>query len=91
MAYLLCDQCGKNLNALDRRMKCQHLKTHLEDFVDCNECGKEFMNIRLLKKHMANVHYGVDFNCDECGQTFQQKASLGRHIASKHEVPSNVP
>jgi KRAB domain-containing zinc finger protein len=83
--FLPCDQCGRDLNSLERRMKSQHIKSHLFDIRECGDCGKEFMNERNLKLHKNKVHGGQVFNCVKCGVEFKDKYNFNRHMASMHE------
>ena len=43
--FLPCDQCGIDLNLMNKQNKYKHVQQHLVDIQECGECGKEFQNI----------------------------------------------
>ena len=57
--------------------------------VKCNECGKQFVNERNLKKHNDTVHEkNSGIKCNECGKQFANESTLKRHNDTVHEKNS---
>ncbi|CAH1642776.1 unnamed protein product [Spodoptera littoralis] len=84
-----CEQCGLQLR--DLRVYAQHFRRAHPDKnrtkypamktpCMCEQCGKIFQSMALLKDHMW-VHTGVKrFKCDRCTKSFTQKTNLIIHM-----------
>lgn len=47
--------------------------------IKCNECGKEFSNLRALRCHRTKHTDGKSHKCGECGKTYKYITSLALH------------
>ncbi|CAH0602435.1 unnamed protein product [Chrysodeixis includens] len=84
-----CEQCGIQLR--DLRLYAQHFRRAHPDKnrtkypamktpCMCEQCGKIFQSMALLKDHMW-VHTGEKrFKCDRCSKSFTQKTNLVFHM-----------
>lgn len=84
-----CEQCGIQLR--DLRVYAQHFRRAHPDKnrtkypamktpCMCEQCGKIFQSMALLKDHMW-VHTGEKrFKCDRCTKSFTQKTNLVFHM-----------
>ena len=58
--------------------KCdQEISTPPDPSYSCSNCGKVFLCVRKLRKHINNVHQDVE--CKVCQRRFTSKASLKNH------------
>ncbi|KAJ0184354.1 hypothetical protein K1T71_000777 [Dendrolimus kikuchii] len=84
-----CEQCGIQLR--DLRLYAQHFRRAHPDKnrtkypamktpCMCEQCGRIFQSMALLKDHMW-VHTGEKrFKCDRCPKSFTQKTNLVFHL-----------
>ncbi|XP_048002777.1 zinc finger protein 724-like [Leguminivora glycinivorella] len=84
-----CEQCGVQLR--DLRLYAQHFRRAHPDKnrtkypamktpCMCEQCGRIFQSMALLKDHMW-VHTGEKrFKCDRCEKSFTQKTNLVFHM-----------
>ncbi|KAJ8704942.1 hypothetical protein PYW08_012262 [Mythimna loreyi] len=84
-----CEQCGLQLR--DLRVYAQHFRRAHPDKnrtkypamktpCMCEQCGKIFQSMALLKDHMW-IHTGEKrFKCDRCTKSFTQKTNLVFHM-----------
>ncbi|XP_031767753.2 zinc finger protein 569-like isoform X2 [Galleria mellonella] len=84
-----CEQCGVQLR--DLRLYAQHFRRAHPDKnrtkypamktpCMCEQCGRIFQSMALLKDHMW-VHTGEKrFKCDRCDKSFTQKTNLVFHL-----------
>ncbi|XP_041983745.1 zinc finger protein 23-like [Aricia agestis] len=84
-----CEQCGIQLH--DLRLYAQHFRRAHPDKnrtkypamkspCMCEQCGRIFQSMALLKDHMW-VHTGEKrFKCDRCDKSFTQKTNLVFHM-----------
>ncbi|KAJ8706533.1 hypothetical protein PYW07_012611 [Mythimna separata] len=84
-----CEQCGLQLR--DLRVYAQHFRRMHPDKnrtkypamktpCMCEQCGKIFQSMALLKDHMW-IHTGEKrFKCDRCTKSFTQKTNLVFHM-----------
>ena len=82
-----CDKCSYAIDAAhDRRRRYtfgQHLETHLEKTVPCQECDKLFGSERLLKDHVQLVHR-KNLSCDQCDFKTNKPFNLKKHQQTRH-------
>ncbi|XP_039762900.1 zinc finger protein 58-like [Pararge aegeria] len=88
-APVTCEQCGLQLR--DLRLYAQHFRRAHPDKnrtkypamktpCMCEQCGRIFQSMALLKDHMW-VHTGEKrFKCDRCEKSFTQKTNLVFHM-----------
>ncbi|XP_045489140.1 zinc finger protein 260 isoform X1 [Pieris rapae] len=86
---ITCEQCGAQLRGL--RLYAQHFRRVHPDKNRtkypamktpsmCEQCGRIFQSMALLKDHMW-VHTGEKrFKCDRCDKSFTQKTNLVFHM-----------
>ena len=80
------DDCDKYFE--DLRRKRDHIARdhlNLKQYV-CNECGKGFTVVYLLKRHTDMYHPtpGEDHMCTHCGDRFPNSTLMRNHITAKH-------
>ena len=84
----VCHICSKQLGnplILKQHLQRQHYNVPTpEDYVTCQECGKQFAKENLLKAHHRNVHESDPQNCDICGGTYKNSYSLSKHMKNAH-------
>ena len=55
--------------------------------IDCNICDQNFEGIKMLKKHIQDVHDGFKYHkCESCGKSFSEARNLMKHIQEFHAV-----
>ena len=62
--------------------------------VFCNECGREYASIKLLKSHMrihTKAYMEAKYTCDICGNDYRSNVSLQNHINTIHNGLRNFP
>ena len=58
---------------------------HKEEKYPCNECGRQFLNKRLLRYHLQRNHgRSVTLNCKNCEKVFPNSSSLSQHSQLIH-------
>ncbi|XP_036072527.1 zinc finger protein ZFMSA12A-like isoform X2 [Oryzias melastigma] len=78
----VCGVCG------DAFESTEELKEHLRNYdkvYKCEECGKTFLKILLLKSHLAVHSKNANFRCDICGKKFGAERALNLHSWSHAE------
>lgn len=51
---------------------------------ECAQCGKSYINMKSLKRHVQ-VHTGeFPFNCDQCNKGFHTQKQLKHHTDKQH-------
>ena len=84
----ICHICSKELGNelnLKQHLRRQHYQvTAPEDFVSCNECGKQFPTEYRLKSHHRAVHESDPSTCDVCGGNYKNNYSLSKHMKNAH-------
>nr|XP_032528074.1 zinc finger protein 665-like [Danaus plexippus plexippus] len=65
-----------------------HLEKHRQSNVECDLCGKTFVNNNGLKTHLYTVHGQSSrvYGCDKCNKVYKAKSGLSAHIAT-HSSP----
>lgn len=53
----------------------------------CKVCSKSFVTIRVLERHIKQVHEQVTINCDKCGESFIHESTLNTHMVKFHGKP----
>ena len=90
--FYQCDKCSYKIYAEMNRMRRynfrQHLETHLEKTIPCQECDKLFASNTLLKNHVRTVHR-KNLTCDQCDFKTNLPANLKYHKQLKH--PNKEP
>nr|XP_021181532.2 zinc finger protein 14 [Helicoverpa armigera] len=73
-----CKVCNKNFSFISalRRHEKQHERTGT---VQCSECGREFRDNILLKRHTKYAH-GGKFTCTKCSTVFNSEPALKTHM-----------
>ena len=78
--------------ALKKHILTQHegVRVKLEKKFPCEVCNKLFIEIRLVKRHMTEVHEGVrSHKCESCGKMFARKSNLKIHVDKVHKGIEN--
>ncbi|XP_026726429.1 zinc finger protein 14-like [Trichoplusia ni] len=80
-----CKVCNKNFSFVSalRRHEKQHERT---GSVRCSECGREFRDNILLKRHTKYAHGGT-YTCSKCSATFSSEPALSTHMKT-HKTES---
>lgn len=54
----------------------------------CTECGLTFSNIHNMRRHMDNIHHGINPEkiCRICNKRFDNKADVREHIRTVHNI-----
>ena len=85
----ICHICSKELGNelnLKQHLRRQHYQTPApEDYVTCNECGKQFSTEYRLKSHRKAVHESDPTNCEICGGNYKNNYSLSKHMKNAHD------
>lgn len=77
-----CDQCGAKFYA--NTLLQAHVRKHTgEKPHECTICGKGFVYINYLKKHML-CHGEKRFKCKHCGMGFTRNRYLLKHMERDH-------
>ncbi|XP_050350186.1 oocyte zinc finger protein XlCOF20-like isoform X2 [Nymphalis io] len=73
-----CNQCFKKFSFLSalRRHQKQHERT---GSVQCLECGRNFRDDILLKRHIKYAHKG-EYECSQCNAIFKSDLALMSHM-----------
>ncbi|XP_026485117.2 zinc finger protein 729-like isoform X2 [Vanessa tameamea] len=73
-----CNQCFKKFSFLSalRRHQKQHERT---GHVPCLDCGRNFRDDILLKRHIKYAHKGT-YECSKCGSKFKSDLALMSHM-----------
>ncbi|KAF3848783.1 hypothetical protein F7725_015280 [Dissostichus mawsoni] len=72
-----CPSCDKQF-----RLKCwmdRHYRTHSKPHV-CSECGKGFVDQRMLIAHSRKHTGEKPYECSDCGTEFAYKSTFKRHM-----------
>ncbi|KAK5643503.1 hypothetical protein RI129_007348 [Pyrocoelia pectoralis] len=72
----ICNICGKSMRT-DNLQK--HIKSHTEDPITCNQCGKVFKNSESLRSHLL-THTGPELLCVLCGKSYRYRGEYNRHM-----------
>lgn len=72
----LCQKRYTNKTNLDRHIRVTH---HNEKKYACQECGKSFSQLAILRQHHAVHMTERNFECDVCNKTFKLKQHLRLH------------
>ena len=65
---------------------CKEVVVHVENYVNCEECGMGFANKYKLKTHLKTHHVrrGNGKSCGDCGKDFSKPFLLKIHM-QKHD------
>ncbi|EDX12518.1 transcription factor Ouib [Drosophila simulans] len=79
----VCDQCGWSFN--DHSNMKDHKLRHFEEKFSCDECGRKFYTMPLLRLHIRVHHKGEKpYVCKFCGMGFANSPSRCRHERQMH-------
>ncbi|XP_041347441.1 telomere zinc finger-associated protein-like [Gigantopelta aegis] len=84
----VCEFCARAFKTLPE-LKL-HLNLHLNDKLQCKECGKKFVSPSGLKKHVEEKHLGIknENMCHLCAyRTTTGLNTLTQHMYTKHSIP----
>jgi KRAB domain-containing zinc finger protein len=77
----ICSQSFPNNYTLQKHLKSQCENTAKK--LACNTCGKKFMWLDSMAKHIENEHPGTEriklYTCELCGKAFSRSEHLERH------------
>ena len=62
---------------------------HSQNKIFCDQCGKEFSDLKILKDHCAAYH-SSSFDCSKCSQSFSSHDLLKAHRILEHRWKGNV-
>jgi KRAB domain-containing zinc finger protein len=79
-----CRFCGKIFEHGKNRN--QHESLHTAPAVECEKCGKELKNQKILMQHYLEVHNKRKFKCNICKEVLSSKRGLLSHEKS-HTAP----
>ena len=81
-----CHLCDSTLRC--NKVYKEHLKTHYEPKLECNICGKMFVQTRDLNRHQKTVYYkDKKYQCIHCDYSTDRSYNLTRHVDNKHPHP----
>ena len=90
--FYQCDKCSYKIDAEHNRRRRynfrQHLESHQEKTIPCQECDKLFASNNLLKAHIKTVHR-KNLSCDQCDFKTSLPKLLKQHKQQKH--PNHQP
>jgi uncharacterized Zn-finger protein len=77
-----CQECDKRFSRTD--LLARHVKVHKgEKPYACHECGKAFLSLAYMNKHMRCVHSGYrPVHCTHCEKGFYNKQALRIHMVT---------
>ena len=82
----ICVECGKAVRDMKRDIAIMHTPDEDQPF-KCNDCGKGFMRLSMLKHHQLTIHLKEEgpFTCRfGCKKEYKFKADVKRHEKVKH-------
>jgi len=82
----ICVECGKAVRDMKRHIAIMHTPDEEQPF-RCNDCGKGFMRLSMLKHHQLTNHLKEEgpFKCRfGCKKEYKYKADVKRHEKVKH-------
>ncbi|XP_041377298.1 zinc finger protein 62 homolog [Gigantopelta aegis] len=61
----------------------EHILSH---YIACEECGKQYCSVSLLRSHLRKCHVPISFTClvSGCEYTTETKTSIFKHIQIGH-------
>ena len=69
-------------DTFDLAIKMNHMKMQI-----CTNCGKEFMYMKRLSKHIDKEPIQkTKYNCDQCGKEYQNSGHLMRHMKTHIDI-----
>ncbi|XP_059054954.1 zinc finger protein 585A-like [Achroia grisella] len=86
-SQFICEQCDK-IFISDWRLRNHKQKYHGLDRPrdhQCNECGKKFFTLAILRGHQLTHSEQRTFMCSDCGDTFKQRPALYTHTRLVHQ------
>lgn len=80
-----CNIC-RLVFARKKSLKVHEDRTHKDNRVTCQDCGKQFNHIYYLNVHTKNIHKDIQkYKCNICESTYSSKGNLETHQKNKHE------
>ena len=59
--------------------------SQVSDNNTCQECGKIYAGVSVLKRHMKEKHSGVKFSCNMCDWSAERQYLLTTHLKNNHK------
>ncbi|XP_013417393.1 zinc finger and BTB domain-containing protein 17 [Lingula anatina] len=79
-----CQYCEKIFSS--KVDKVQHERIHTgEAPLTCEFCGRAFKRAQNLRRHLVEIHSGIQHECPQCGKLTNSKHNMKRHISLMHE------
>ena len=82
----ICDYTTKVKKILDVHLVKHNSPSVLlsEETLSCLECGKNFQNRMILRRHKKEVHFGVEICCNLCDYKTKRRRNLVEHKNNCH-------
>ena len=82
---LPCPHCGVKVRRLDVHISAKHTPDHEQKY-QCQDCGKGFGELRILKAHQMNVHLKLrPYNCRYgCDIAYNDISNRNQHEKRQH-------
>ena len=82
---LTCPHCGVKVRRLDVHISAKHTPDHEQKY-QCQDCGKGFGELRMLKAHQMNVHLKLrPYNCRYgCDIAYNDISNRNQHEKRQH-------
>ena len=89
----ICVYCPSIQKRKHRDIKSHIMAVHFnEPEHACEECGKVFTELALLKHHVKIQHLKErPYQCDKCTRSFVTRGGLKNHIVVNHEEQKPIP
>ena len=66
----------------------RHLEQHLQGYLACVYCNKEFQNKYFVYKHELEEHATLTLTCEYCAMGCSTMNSLRIHLSRSHKIPA---
>jgi uncharacterized Zn-finger protein len=83
-ATSVCTECGIDFRTI-QRFRYHFNEVHAEKKFTCEDCGKGFTKLDILKAHKKNTHTDErPFVCEICGKSYKTSKHVKAHVRGVH-------